>query len=384
VNCTFTNAGPASVPTVTKSVSSTTQNGDGSWTIVYDVAVGSAPTAAMTQYTLTDTLAFGSGIAVNSAHVDGPADETLNPNWNGSTDTTVVTSGPLQTGETDHYTVTVNATVTSEAAAEDRACASGGGFANSAQVGLAPPVFTAALAAAQADPTAAQDASACADPASPMITKQVIGSAQHPGDATWDVTYSLSVKNPATTTGLVYSLTDTPGFPPGVPVNSATVTAAHDSTGTPITGLINTWDGNTLFIITAKDLAAGITDTYTLVINTTVTTQDGSTNQCQTGDSGHGYLNTGAVTSGQDTVTAQACTAIAQPVPPPDPTPAAPPSPAPLLPNTGVAVTDFLTTAFGLLITGTLLLLISRRRTRTGCRGPGRGGCSGSPGHSCC
>ena len=160
-------------------------------------------------------------------------------------------------------------------------------------------------------------------------------SAQHPGDATWDVTYTLSVTNPATTTGLVYSLTDTPGFPEGVSVNTATVTAAQDSAGQPITGLINTWDGSTLSIVGAKDLAAGVTDTYTVVINTTGTAQDVSTSQCQAGGSAHGYVNTGAVTSGEDSFTAQACTDIRQPDLPPAPTPT-PPTPPPPAPAPGV------------------------------------------------
>jgi len=72
--------------------------------------------------------------------------------------------------------------------------------------------------------------------------------------------------------------------------------------------------------------------------------------------------------------TAQACTALPQPGPPTAPTPAPPPAPTsppgpvpvPPLAYTGVAASDFLTTAFGLLITGTLLVLISRRRPRTG------------------
>ena len=373
VNCTFTNAGPPSVPTVTKSVSATTQNADGSWTIIYDVAVTNAATAAMTQYTLTDELAFGAGIDVNSATVEGPADETVNPNWNGDTDVTLVTSGTLLTGETDSYTVTVNADVTADATAGDRACSSGGGFLNKAQVGLAPPELTAAAAAAATEATAELDASACAEPVSPTIVKNAVASAQHPGDATWDVTYTLSVTNPATTTGLVYSLTDTPGFPEGVSVNTATVTAAHDSTGQPITGLINTWDGSTLSIVGAKDLAAGVTDTYTVVINTTGTAQDVSTSQCQAGGSGYGYFNTGIVISGQDSFTAQACTAIppaSLPAVPPttgaEPPPPGPTQPPAFLAYTGFALGGLLTTALGLLIAGTLLLLIGRSRTRHG------------------
>jgi fimbrial isopeptide formation D2 family protein len=357
------------VPTVTKSVSSTTQNPDGTWTIRYQVGVHNAPNAAPTRYTLTDTLAFGSGITTNSARVDGPADETLNPNWNGSTDITVVTDGALKAGQTDEYTITVNATVAADATAGDRACSSGGGFGNTAEVGLAP-APTAAVAAATTDPTAGQIASACADPVSPTIVKKAVGAAQHPGDETWDVTYTLSVTNPSTTTGLVYTLTDTPSFPAGVTVNTATVTAAHSSTGETITGLTPTWDGSTLSITSAKNLAAGVTDTYTVLINATITTLAPSMRQCQGGEPGHGFLNTGAATSGQNTSTARACIAISPPVPTttPTPTPTAPTpattAPPPSIASTGFAAARFLTTAVGLLIVGTLLLLASRRRAR--------------------
>ncbi len=376
MTCTFTNSRPPSVPTVTKSVSSTTQNPDGTWTIRYHISVHNAPNAAATRYTLTDTLAFGSGITVNAAGVEGPTDETVNPAWNGSTDITVVIDGALKAGQTDQYTVTVNATVTADATAGDRACSSGGGFGNTAEVGLtsAP---TAAVAAASTDPTTGQIASACADPVSPTIVKKAVGAAQHPGDQTWDVTYTLSVTNPSTTTGLVYSLTDTPSFPTGVTVNTATVTAAHSSTGETITGLSPSWDGGTLSITSAKSLAAGVTDTYTVLINATITTLAPSMGQCQGGEPGHGFLNTGAVTSGQSTSTAKACIAISPPVPPTTPTPAtSAPTPAPTTPtpattpppssiaNTGFAADRFLTTAVGLLIAGTVLLLASRRRTR--------------------
>jgi hypothetical protein len=100
-----------------------------------------------------------------------------------------------------------------------------------------------------------------------------------------------------------------------------------------------------------------------VLINTTAGTPDPSVSQCQTGESRHGYLNTATVISGQDTYTAQACTAISQTTPP-APAPPPPAGPTPALGFTGFAATDFLTAAFGLLITGTLLVLLARRRTR--------------------
>jgi hypothetical protein len=143
------------------------------------VAVTNVGTAPPVQYTLTDTLAFGAGIVVNTAEVTGPPDEDVNPSWNGSTDTMVVARGSLGTGETDHFTVTVNTTVTSDATADDVSCTAGGGFLNTAQVSLASPEAAAASAGSRssfrllaragapaavvADPTATQGATACAD-----------------------------------------------------------------------------------------------------------------------------------------------------------------------------------------------------------------------------
>ena len=100
--------GQAPQPMVTKTVTSNTQNPDGTWTIVYDVAVTNPNASIETSFTLTDTLAFGPNIDVNSAKVTGAG---ASPSWNGATDTTIVAAAPLDPGATEHYTVTVNATV---------------------------------------------------------------------------------------------------------------------------------------------------------------------------------------------------------------------------------------------------------------------------------
>ena len=58
-------------PLLAKSVSSSVQNDDGTWTTVYSVAVTNvSPTAAAT-YTLSDALAFGPGISVVSTCIVG-------------------------------------------------------------------------------------------------------------------------------------------------------------------------------------------------------------------------------------------------------------------------------------------------------------------------
>jgi hypothetical protein len=64
---------------VNTTVGSTTQQPDGTWTITYDVAVTNTDAGSPTQYDLTDTLAFGTGITVNGAEVSGPAGVAITP-----------------------------------------------------------------------------------------------------------------------------------------------------------------------------------------------------------------------------------------------------------------------------------------------------------------
>jgi uncharacterized repeat protein (TIGR01451 family) len=309
-------------PSVAKTVTSTTQQADGTWTIVYDVAVTDGDATLATQYDLTDTLAFGSGITVNSATVTGPAGAVLTPGWNGASQPEIISGRFINAGATDHYTVTVNATVTTTATVDDRTCTPGenGGFANTADVALhsagAGPELTPqlrsartrALAAAATDPTHAE---ACSEPVSPVLTKTPVSVVANADGKSWDVTYKVSVADPSSTTGLVYSLSDTPLFDSSITVNSAKVTASSDGTSS-IPGIINTWDGTTLSIVNARALAAGGTDTYTIVVNaTTPAVVPPSVGDCSDSGAGHGFYNLATATSGDDTFTADAC----QPVP---------------------------------------------------------------------
>ena len=125
--------GQAPQPMVTKTVTSNTQNPNGTWTIVYDVAVTNPNASIETSFTLTDALAFGHNIDVNwrRSPEQAPAPRgtarPTRPSW--------PTRGSRR-GATEHYTVTVNATVLADATASDRTCAAGGGFLNTAQVAL--------------------------------------------------------------------------------------------------------------------------------------------------------------------------------------------------------------------------------------------------------
>ena len=314
-------------PTITKTVASTTQNADGTWTVVYDVVVTNPSGALATQYDVTDTLAFGSGITVNSASVTGPG---ANPGWDGVSDTAVASGQFLGAAATAAYTVTVNASVASSTGTgpvPGTVCQPGapgqpgqpGGFGNNSHVGLAGAQqqlglrgANAALQAVQVQ-TDPQDAYACSEPVMPTVTKTFVSAMQHAGangiwDGTWDVTYTVTVGNPSTDASLSYDLTDTPAFPADVTVNGGTVTG-QDHAGAAIT-VDAGWNGTTQTqIVSGRALPAGQTDTYTVVVNAAVPdgiTVDAATCSSTSGP-GHGFYNATEATSGENHVTADAC-----------------------------------------------------------------------------
>jgi hypothetical protein len=354
VTCTFTNTADAPAPLVTKTVTSNTQNADGTWTTVYNVAVTNPDPVRPTSYTLTDTLAFGSNITVNSASVTGPG---ASPSWNGTTDTTVVAGALIDAGATVNYTVTVNATVHAGASADERMCEAGGGFLNHAAVSLP-----------SAPPTADQLASACADPGSPTVTKTIVSVVPGAGGGQWTVTYDVTVTN-ATGTQVSYSLTDQLGFPAGVTVTSTSasrVTSALDGSGATAPQTIPGWTGTGTGTALASNqtLAAMSKDTYTLVVGTTVSsTVAADAVDCNaTAGAGHGFFNAATMTSGGDTFNAQTCASI---TPLPTPTPAPPPAQLAAtgpLPLTGMILNHYLLLVALLAGAGTSLVVASRRR----------------------
>jgi fimbrial isopeptide formation D2 family protein len=359
VTCTFTNIAAAPDPTVTKTVESNTQNSDGTWTIVYDIAVTDPDPSRPTLYTLTDTLAFGHDIAVNSAKVTGAG---ASPSWNGTSDTTIVTDASLGPGATEHYTVTVNATVPADATSNERLCSAGGGFDNRAQV---------ALPALAGD----QQASACADPASPTIAKKVVSVLTGSAPGRWMIKYDVTVTD-GTLTSLSYSLHDQLGFPSGVTVTSSSAARVHsalDGSGAtapePIPGWTGT--GSATALATNQPLAARSIDTYTVSVGVTVASGvPPQATACSAAGPGHGYFNSATMTSGSDSFSANACAAIVAPTSL-SPTavataaPAAPSAPKGPLPFSGLALAhEVLNAAALIFIGGALVALSGRRRSR--------------------
>jgi hypothetical protein len=381
VTCTFNNSSPAPEPTVTKTVTSDHENSDGTWTSEYDVAVTNPDQVRSTSFTLTDTLAFGANITVNSATVTGPTPPETgpapSPTWNGTTDTVVVADGVIAANTTLHYTVTVNSTVQADASADDRSCAAEGGFLNHAAVALPPAgaVLQALTTLAPAADRAAvdQEASACADPASPTVTKSVVSIAPGAASGQWVVIYAVTVAN-GSTSQLSYSLTDPLGFPVGVTVTSTSasrVTSALDGSGAsalkPIPGWTGTGSGTAL--ATNQTLAASSKDTYTLVVGATVSSSVAAgALACSAAGPGHGYFNSATMTSGEDRFGAQACAGIA-PTPPSSTSPhatLAATGPTGVLPLTGLILSHYLLVAALLLGVGTMLVVASRRRRHGG------------------
>jgi hypothetical protein len=362
VLCVFTNTVPAPVPMVAKTVTSSIQNPDGTWTVVYDLAVTNPDPTRPTAFTLDDTLAFGANITVNSASVTGAG---ANPSWDGITTTNIVTDAPLGAGATVHYTVTVNATVLADATDADRTCASGGGFLNTAAVTVP-------------GTSLGNESSACADPVSPTVTKNVVSVVAGASPGQWIVTYDVIVTN-GSDSQLSYSLHDQLGFPAAVTVTSTSasrVTSALDGSGASPPQAIPGWTGTGTgtALATNETIAAQSKHTYTIVVGATVPAGlPPETTACSSAGAGHGFFNSATLSSGMDQFSADACdpimpSVVPPPVPPPSPVTPSPVTPAAtgVLAFTGLLLSHYLLAAAALAGVGFALVLLAKRRRSKG------------------
>ncbi|KRA25639.1 hypothetical protein ASD65_15345 [Microbacterium sp. Root61] len=84
VTCRIVNTAIPATGTVAKSVLSTVQNADGTWTIRYRITVTNGSASSNYTYNLVDTLNYGGGLTPTSATVPVvPAGATANPAWTG-------------------------------------------------------------------------------------------------------------------------------------------------------------------------------------------------------------------------------------------------------------------------------------------------------------
>ena len=168
ITCTITNT-YRPVATATKTVSSTVENDDGSWTITYDLVVTNPDTDLAATYSLSDTPAFGTGMTITGAAVTMP-DGTAGPAWDGSGTNILATDRPLAAGATETWTIALTATIASTVPPSDTACSEQGtpgfGFFNSATITTW---------------SGSEDTSACSSPVFPTLSKSGGFRAAAPG-----------------------------------------------------------------------------------------------------------------------------------------------------------------------------------------------------------
>lgn len=280
---------------IVKTVKTTTQNVDGSWTVVYDVAVTNESPTQPAQYTLTDQIAYGNGIVPTAASWKKEPDGAVTPFQAPITGSqTLATDAVLAGGATDHYTVTVSSTISPDAwkaTSSVLTCApegtfTAGGFLNTATV-------TAAGKAPEKD-------DACSAPELPKILKEGVSATQDAGDPEkWAVTYKVTVTAGAYAT--YYDLSDTPGFAAGIVLGSGTAQRT-DIADQPVVDITSGAP-----FVTDLAIAANTTHTYTVTWNVTVTDAFKADDATCTGAPGKGFFNAATLTVGDVPIDGTAC-----------------------------------------------------------------------------
>ncbi|MFN8018737.1 MAG: SdrD B-like domain-containing protein [Acidimicrobiales bacterium] len=283
--------------TVEKSVvGAPTANGDGTWTIDYDVVatnVGPAPGT----YDLADQVTYGAGTSVIAASVSNavPGTITTNPDWDGTNDQVIVTGEPIAVGGVHRYRVEVQASVAPDITTTATDCTvstteHGTGFLNTATLD---------------DGTHTSKDDACAPIPSIRIVKKLDGSPTLSKDGRLSVTYALTVTNTGSGSG-TYDLRDRLRWGKGLDVTGASVVATPaGESARP------SWDGRSDTLI-AADVAIPGEATHvwkvrvTGTITTSLTTASGDCT-VSSGEQGTGLLNTATVDANGATADSSAC-----------------------------------------------------------------------------
>lgn len=238
-------------------------NGDGTWTIAYDVSaanIGQAPG----DYDMSDRLMYGDGLDVQeSAIIDGPDDVTPNADWTGqgaegAAENEIVADQPLEVGETHTFRVEVIATMDRSVVTPDTlACPApgeAGGFANTAEL---------------EHNGEEQNAAACVPPPLIEIDKSLSGAVVPVDgqDGVYDATYELTVTNSGPGTG-VYDLDDQLAPGEGVTVVGIQDVSSDVTDGVAINDGFNGVDD--VRIVTEQAIGgadgAPVVHTYTVVV----------------------------------------------------------------------------------------------------------------------
>jgi uncharacterized repeat protein (TIGR01451 family)/LPXTG-motif cell wall-anchored protein len=242
------------------------ENGDGTWTIEYDVTATNTGQAAG-DYTVTDQLQYGDGLEVQSAEItDSPDGVELNDGWTGqgaaadAAENVIASDVTLDAGVTHTYRVTVIASMDTAAVTPGSlecpapGSSESGGFAN-----------TAGLTHNGED----QPDDACVSPPLIEITKSLSGAVTpvdgQPGQ--YDASYEVTVTNSGPGAG-TYDLDDE--LNPGDGVEIVGVQSVSSDVADSV-GINDGFDGLTDTRIVTDQPIAGAADapvvhTYTVVI----------------------------------------------------------------------------------------------------------------------
>ena len=274
--------------TIDKTLTSVTPNGDGTFSLAYELTVtrtGDGPA-----YTLTDELQYGEGASIDAvtASNTSPGTVPVNANYDGTADTTIAADVAIGDGETHVYEVLVDATVDpTEVTFESSDCTVTGGEAGSGFFNTA----TLTVNEASIDDTD------CDEPPAITIDKEASGP-DALGGAEFEVTYTLTVTNTGAGDG-VYELADELLFGDGIVIVSAEISDAPDGV-TVDPG----WDGvGTTVIVPGQPIAgamAGAPTEHVYEVSVVVSIPDDletTAGDCdlEQGEPGTGLLNSASL-----------------------------------------------------------------------------------------
>jgi hypothetical protein len=327
-------------------------NGDGTWTITYDITatnVGPIPGA----YDLEDQLMYGEGVSVVAAEVRSyePTGIATNPGWDGISDTLVTEGVALPVAGVHTYRATVEAAVAANVGTGASNCSlepgeSGTGFMNQAQVRFRG--------------GSAQDA-ACGEIPVIEVVKTLDGEPRVTDDGNVDVSYTLTVRNTGSATGN-YTLRDELRWGAGLTVTGAQVDRVPDGHAAA-----PGWNGVTQTLLAdGIDLEAGGSHAWRVrVTGSRTSTLTSGSGDCDlgAGENGTGLLNTATVESNGQQAESSACS----PVSPVEEISADDAGPRPgNLPRTGAQLLGLALTGLALVVGGMVLLGGGQRRRRSG------------------
>ncbi|MBE1877425.1 DUF11 domain-containing protein [Myceligenerans pegani] len=294
--------------TVDKTVSEgPTPNGDGTWTVVYDVVAENTGEAGGA-YDVYDRLRLGNGVDVVAKDVTGPDGVTLEAGWTGlgdapdAAENLIATGASLDAGATHTYRVELVVSLDEETidpgtlVCPPPGSGESGGLANGTLLD-----HNGIVGEDEVCPTL------------PLIdVDKTIGDGPTPnGDGTWTITYDLVATNTGAAEG-DYDLSDRLRYGDGIEVESAAVTTAPDGV-TPSAGWTGRGADGADENVVATDVALPAGDSHTYQVRVVVSLDEAvvtpGTLECpEPGSGGTGGLaNVGELTHNGETRDDDAC-----------------------------------------------------------------------------